>query len=81
MGELYWEIGLAFGSLAGIVVFFGVWAGILMIYDFPRGMLVGWLPGIIAAAFAFGLSYISWPLIVISIVSFIFLVLYELNRP
>ena len=81
MGIVYWDIGLAFGTLMGFTVFLGLWASILMIYDVVGGLALGWLPSAVLAALAFGVGYVLWPLIVFLVIAFILLVLYEASRP
>ena len=80
MWVIYSEVGYISSIVISLAAFLGLWASIIMIYDTATGIVVGWFPSLVVAPFVFGLSFLLWPLILLSIFSFFILVLYEFVR-
>lgn len=66
-GNIYVGGALLVWALSGIVAFFGIWLYAAERYQLA-GMVLGWIPGGIAAATAALLLGLLWPLALVALV-------------
>ncbi len=57
--------------ITGIIIFIGVWIYAIASWGFLLGVMIGWLPAMIAGL----IGGILWPLIILIVVGFIGLIL------